>query len=173
MDTDIEKQISERFGQLPKVVQQAIVSADLEQKLRELSATQKLHIDQWEKLQKEVTFTLLGFQDPVELPEHIATSLEISIEEANVVAGSINEIIFEPIREELERELGHPAAKEEEVSDVEAARRQILAVVPATPPPEAHAGKAIRASLSDSYHAEVPSTVRTTIENDPYREQVA
>lgn len=181
-DTEFKELIKKRFGQLPRVVQEAIVSADVEKHLRELAETHKLHLDQWELLENEVQMTLLGIQPADKLTENIEKEVGVSNEIAKILAESISKIVFEPIRQELERQLEHPEAKAEEVSGVEAARAQVLGgeerpvappVLPATPPAPPPAGKAVRAPVSEAYKAGEPSSARKAIEDDPYREPPA
>ena len=57
--TGATKQIGEQFKKLPKVVQDAILSADVEMHMRELADKHKLHFDQWSALENEVMFALL------------------------------------------------------------------------------------------------------------------
>jgi len=123
---DIQKLIRERFAQLPKVVQTAITSADIEKQLRELANTHKLHLDQWQTLENEVVMTLIGINPVEELSVNLQKQLAVSNEIAKSLTADISKIVFEPIREQLERELEHPDAKAAEVSGVEAARTQIL-----------------------------------------------
>src|SRR3990167_605366 len=102
-----------RFLQLPKALQDAITSADVEKKLRALSETHKLHLDQWQKLENEVMLALLGFQPVENLEANIKNEVGIAEEEAKALAGDIADTIFEPIRAELEKELGGTATEEE------------------------------------------------------------
>src|SRR3989338_3995449 len=116
---ELNQKLRERFAQLPKVIQTAITSADVQKQLRELADTNKLHIDQWQVLENEVMLTLLGFQPPEELAANLKADLEITDELAKELAEKISEIVFQPIRAELERELEHPDAKAADVSGVE------------------------------------------------------
>ena len=178
----LNEQLRARFKELPKVIQDAVTSADVEKQLRALADTNKLHIDQWQLLENDVMLTLFGFQPTEELAHHLKNDLDISAELAASLADDISRIVFQPIREQLERELEHPDAKVAGVSDVEAARTQILgsedrpaapaapAVLPATPPAEAPTGKIVRASVSESYKAGETSTARKSVHDDPYRE---
>ena len=131
---DLDEKIRARFKELPKVVQDAITSADVEKQMRELASTNKLHVDQWQLLENEVLLTLLGFQETDKLAENLRADLDISPEMSASLAADISKIVFEPIRGELERLLEHPDAKAAEVSGVEAARAQILSEAPAPPP---------------------------------------
>ena len=126
MDDTLKKEIQERLGQLPRVVRNAITSSDVEKKLRNLEAVYKLHLDQWEKLEKEVMLTLLGFDDPKDLEENIKKEVAVSDGVAAALTAEISKTIFEPIRQELERELEHPDAKAKEESAVEGMRTQML-----------------------------------------------
>lgn len=108
----MSEKLQARFLQLPKALQNAITSADVEKKLRALSETHKLHLDQWQKLENEVMLALLGFQPVENLEANIKNEVGIAEEEAKALAGDIADTIFEPIREELERELEKPAEKE-------------------------------------------------------------
>ena len=123
--------LQERFVQLPKVVQDAIRSADVEKRMRELAENNKLHLDQWQTLENEVMLALLGFQPTEDLAKNIESQVGVTPEVAKSLAGNISKTVFEPIREELERQLEHPEAKVAVVSGVEAARVQELQGNPA------------------------------------------
>ncbi len=180
--TDIDKAFADRLAMLPPVVQQAIQSADLEKHLRALADTHKLHIDQWELLQNEVKLALLGFEDAEKLPANLESVVGVDHETAAALAQAINDEVFEPIREQLERGLEHPEAKAVQNDAIEQARQAALALAkqtgeaapvtiqPATPPAPAPEGKAARAPISDSYKAAQPSTERKAVDGDPYRE---
>lgn len=188
-DTQLQSAMQERFTKLPKVVQDAITSADVEKHLRELANTHKLHLDQWTKLENEVMLALLGFEPVGDLAKNIKS--EVGTDEASsvAIAADISKIVFEPIRGELERLLEHPEAKVETVSEVDSVRTQVLAntgsgapatppppipsVAPATPPAPAPEVKVERAAPTPSYTPSVASHERKTIEGDPYREQLA
>ncbi|MBI5457622.1 hypothetical protein HY971_02770 [Candidatus Kaiserbacteria bacterium] len=179
--SDTQAILKKRFTELPKVVQNAITSADVRKHMRELADTHKLHLDQWEMLENEVMMTLFGILPVDELQTNIQKQVGVSKEIAEKLTENISKIVFEPIREELERELEHPDAKAAEVSGVEAARTQMLGgtaapaptVLPATPPAAAPMGKIERAPISAAYKAGEPSTARKSIEDDPYREPPA
>lgn len=176
MDPDVQAQLKERYMQLPEVVRNAITSADIQKQLRAVSDNHKLHVDQWAILENEVMLALLGFQNPQDLPRNIQNHVEVNEAEANALSNDINKIVFEPIRQELERQLEHPEAKEKEMSAEEAARAQILAteaptgVLPATPPAPKPTEKAVRAPISSSYTSRQASTNRKNVTDDPYRE---
>lgn len=200
--TEIDEMVKEQFRRLPKVVQQAIVSADVEKQLRELADKHNLHLDQWGILEDQVQMTLLGIKHNDELAANIQSELALSAEEAQSLAADVSRIVFEPIRQELERQLEHPDAKAAAVSDTEAVRQQMLTgnavaaqeeltpasaaapVAPATPaapaaPTVAPATPPTPPPATTAERAPIASTYQSTasherkeIEGDPYREQV-
>jgi hypothetical protein len=107
MDTNSEfgKLIQERFAKLPKVVQNAITSADVSAHMRELADKHKLHLDQWGSLENEVQLTLLGVEPAENLAKNIASQVGVDAVTAGMLAEDIFKTVFEPIREQLEREL--------------------------------------------------------------------
>ena len=179
---ELKKMLAERFAALPSPVKNAITSADVEKEMRKLAERHKLHLDQWEALENNVLMTLLGFKEVGKLADNIKSEVGVDTETAAKITTDISLIVFEPIREELERELEHPEAKQAEVSGVEAARTQELgtvpstaapptpAVAPATPPAAPPEGKIERAPISAAYKAGEASTVRKSVDDDPYRE---
>ncbi len=180
-ETQLESAMQERFKQLPKVVQDAITSADVEQHLRTLADNHKLHLDQWATLENEVMLALLGFQPVTDLVKNIEKEVGVDSATAVALASDISTVVFTPIRGELERLLDHPAAEATATSGVEDVRTQILSqreaapmpvVQAATPPPTAPIQKVERTPLSGTYAPSIASHERKTVEGDPYREQV-
>lgn len=184
-NTDLNAQLQARLKELPKVIQDAILSADVEQHLRDLATSHKLHLDQWQILEDEVMLTLLGFQQPEELEGNIAKEIGLPPEEARGLALDINHIVFEPIRKKLEQELEHPDAVPGELNASDAARAQMLdaahaedsppsvttaPVLPATPPNPAPEVKIARPTGSSAYQPGEASSIRKAVHDDPYRE---
>ncbi len=122
----LDVELKERLKQLPKPVQRAIQSAELEKNLRGLSDKHRLHLDQWQLLENEVMLALLGFQPAENLESNIRKEVGVEAGVARALTEDISKTVFEPIRQELERELEHPEAKEKEETDVERARREAL-----------------------------------------------
>lgn len=183
MDTaqdEFKKRLLERFNELPKQIQVAITSADINKRLRELATAHKLHVDEWDSLENEVMLTLLGFERPEQLEQNIQREMKMSADDARALAKSINTIVFEPIRSELERQLEHPDAMPLIETGAEAARTQILGAEPApvsapqtpspTPPVEKPTAPVVRMPASGAYKPGEASTERQSIVDDPYRE---
>lgn len=187
--SEYEQAIAERFEALPEVVQNAILSADMEARLRELSEKHQLHVDKWGALQDEVMLALLGVRPAEDLQKNIREHADIPDEVAPALAADISQTIFEPIREELERELEHPEARKEERSEIEEARAKLLEssvarnvpsvesiepvpapIVAATPPPPPPVQKVVRGPASGAYKSGEASAARKDVRDDPYRE---
>ena len=150
--------------------------------MRALADTQKLHLDQWESLENEVMLSLLGFQPIEDLEKSIKNEVKVSDEVAKILTAEISKIVFEPIRQEMERQLEHPDAKPVEMTGVETASKDAIAaetkpaapaVVPATPPDAPNQEKAVRAPVSESYKPGETSVDRKQVHDDPYREPPA
>ncbi|HWO07731.1 MAG TPA: hypothetical protein VNM40_04100 [Candidatus Paceibacterota bacterium] len=186
---EFDVQLQQRFKELPKVIRDAILSADVEKHLRDLANIHKLHLDQWQRLENEVMLTLLGFEQPEDLEGNIKSEIGLADDAAHSLALDINKIVFEPIRQKLEQNLEHPAARAESVTGAEAARAQILdeqtedapntppvaaststPVQPATPPPPPPDIKVARPSESTAYRPGEVSSERKNVHDDPYRE---
>lgn len=177
---ELQKMMEDRLAALPQVVQRAIASSDLQKNLRDLSTTEKLHLDQWESLEHVVMLTLLGIHPIEELEQNIASDVGVPMETATKLAQNINLTVFEPIREELERQLEHPDAQAKEVSGVEAMRDQALAnspgeptapaIQPATQPSSTPEVKVARPTDSSTYKPGETSAQRAAVHEDPYRE---
>lgn len=118
--------IKERFAELPPVVQAAIVSADVQNHLRELAKKHNLHLDQWGDLEDQVQMTLMGIEDSNELTNNIEKNVGVAHDIALALAQDISTIVFEPIRQELERQLDHPDAVAVAKTGVEQMRDRVL-----------------------------------------------
>lgn len=165
---DLSAALAERFATLPSVVQDAITSADVQESLRSLAKTHKLHIDAWQLLENNVLLTLLGFQQTSDLASHLTTDLKLSPEAAQALANDISKIVFEPIRSVMEEKLDHPSTQKATSSQAQAP----TPITPATPPPPKGEETAQRAAIPSSYHS-TASHERRSIEGDPYREQIS
>jgi hypothetical protein len=173
-DKELNSKLVERFKSLPKPVQDAINSASVEEHLRTLATTHKLHLDQWQLLENAVMLTLLGFQEPENFKQNIKNDLVVTEEVAAALAADISRVVFDPIRQELERELDHPDAQAKGETGVEKVTAQALAAnapapAPIAPPPTTPDTKAVRAPISGAYKPGEASTARKDVVNDPYR----
>ncbi len=166
MDEKQQQYLKERFALLPKPVQDAITSADVQKRLRELGTQNKLHLDQLEVLENEVQMALFGLTSVQELQPNLQKELKIDAEQASALAKSVSTIVFEPIRAALEKELAQKGG-------AAPATPAAPAVVPATPPAPAPTATVERTPAPTTYTPSQPSTERKDIANDPYREPPA
>lgn len=186
-DAKLDAAMQESFNKLPRAVQDAITSADVEKHLRELSDKHKLHLDQWTLLENEVMLTLLGIEPIANLASNIQSEVGVDSATAIAIAADVSQIVFAPIRGELERLLGHPQAEAVASTPVDQVRAQALSaaheaetspvttavpVMPATPPPAPPTQKVERAPISAAYAPGAASHERKSVEGDPYREQL-
>ncbi|MBP9668787.1 MAG: hypothetical protein KBE09_00670 [Candidatus Pacebacteria bacterium] len=174
---DPTKELAGQFEKLPPVVQHAITGAHTEEHLRKLSEKHQLHLDQWQVLENEVMLTLFGLQPISELSAHIEKEVGVTHAVAQELTLAISEEIFEPIRQELERELEHPEAQEKEVSAVDAMATNALAganpdapVADPLAPETVVVQKVERPTPSQTYRPGQLSHERKDVHSDPYRE---
>lgn len=176
-DKKLDDILKEQLAALPPPVRSAIMSADVEKGLRELADKHKLHLDQWQTLENEVMLSLIGLEPIAKLEENIKEEVGVGAETARALVSDIGEIVFEPIRRELERELENPTNPEKEVSKEKEDALMTAGTAPAprppTPPAPPPIEKAQRLPVSAFDAPQEKSHERKDIEGDPYREQVA
>jgi hypothetical protein len=162
----IEAELQKRFSQLHPVVQNAITSAQVTERLQELSETHKLHFDQWDKLENEVMMALLGIEKIEDLETNLRTEVGLSSEAASTISADVFTKIFGPIREEMARQT-RPA----DTQPVPLQNDQMP--IQQTPPPEITAEPKAPVSFSETYKGGVASKERKSIDGDPYREPIS
>lgn len=184
-----QEQIKAHFEELPEVVQDAILDSNVPDALRDLYQSSNLHLDKWEILQRIVMSTLIGMSSTNALAETLKSELALDDEATKTLVEGLATKIFQPVRERLERNLGHPQAKDEELTDIEKVRQEALAAekqgsatppapipetptVPGTPPPPKPDAKVVRGPASGAYKPGEASHERKGITDDPYREAV-
>lgn len=179
MAVDYKQQIEECFNALPDIVQKAIASGQIQEKFQELAKKHNLHLDEWQHVQNQIMLTVLGINNPEELVAKVVAATNIGQEKANALIDDVAITVFKPIREELERSLGHPQATEEQTSNVEKLRNAVLAthdeqpVSTTTFPPlttPKNEEKVARAPASGAYKPGETSVQRADVHDDPYRE---
>jgi predicted aldo/keto reductase-like oxidoreductase len=101
MEQTTEQIIADAYAALPPVVQDAVASADLSEKLKSLAQKHQLHLDKWAILENEIAMALLGITDPEDLKENIQTHVGIDSALALAIANDAAELVFNPIQEKL------------------------------------------------------------------------
>ncbi len=116
-DKELQEKLDQRFKELPKVLQDAIHSADIQAHMRGLADQHKLHFDQWQQLENNVMLALFGFQDPEDLSDSFRDDLGVDQTTADALASDVLENIFQPIRDELEKNLEYAVESFDEEDD--------------------------------------------------------
>lgn len=183
-DDNVKTLIEQHFNALPQVVRDAIESGHIDEKFKGLAAKYHLHYDEWQKVENLIMLTVLGLSPAEDLVKDITAQTSIGPERADSLVDDVSLSVFKPIHDEMQRQLGHPEAQDEQADDVEKLRRSAIAAeseserlgpvgTPPAPPP---AEQAIRAPTTGAYKPGGTSAERTGKEGvaaDPYREQIS
>ncbi len=92
-----------RSKTLPAPIRQVITDFETPIIVEEIGRKNNLHIDQIGELSDEVALTLLGFTRIGEFLTNLQSRLKINKETAEKITGELNEKIFLPIKEELQK----------------------------------------------------------------------
>ncbi len=152
--------LEERFAALPVALQRAIEDADISKHMRALAEKHKLHLDQWVLLENEILLVLLGIAEPEEMTSNIARELSIDKKLAQTIVNDIVDEVFEPIREQMQRELTQSGR------DAHAEHEEAAAVEQTTTEQKQ------RPTDSLAYRSGESSLERRDVQDDPYRESI-
>jgi hypothetical protein len=175
-DKELQEQIAERLASLPQVVQDAIASGHIQEHFRTVAGKYQLHLDTWQQIEDLIMMTVLGLSKPEDLDDRIIAETGIDAALATTIVDDVAKTIFLPIREELERELGHPQAKEAQTSNIEKVRQAALVaegVKTNSPPQQEPEKKMVPIGPTVDYKPGQTSATRPTVADDPYREPLA
>jgi hypothetical protein len=95
------KTVDERFNNLPKEVQDAILSTDYQSKLMEIGKKNGLNIEEVGKLDMTTTQMMLGAIHPEDYGGRVEQTLAIPKDRADAIAQDVNEKILKNIRTTL------------------------------------------------------------------------
>ncbi len=101
--TYTNEELLESYQNLPKDIQDAILSVDTADIIREIGENHKLMIDKIGELADETGLVMLGFTHPSEFIPHLSERLDVDRTLAKEIAEEINTKIFFPIRENLKK----------------------------------------------------------------------
>jgi len=96
-------ELDQRLNALPEKIRKALTAASTETAILDIGKKYDLHVDQIGKLVEAVTQTLLGQIKPYQFDDYIANQLSIEPAKANLITSDINNQIFLPIRDSLEK----------------------------------------------------------------------
>ena len=97
------EQLLEMYHKLPKDVQEAILSVDTSEAIREIGEKHKLMIDKIGDLADETGLVMLGITRPGQYVSHLIERLEIDQETAQEITEEVNNRILFPIRDSLRK----------------------------------------------------------------------
>ncbi len=97
------EQLIEMYHKLPKDVQEAILSVDTSNTIREIGEKHKLMIDKIGDLADETGLVMLGLTHPGQYVSHLIERLGIDREAAQEITEEVNNRILFPIRDSLRK----------------------------------------------------------------------
>lgn len=103
-------QIREAFGKVPRPIREFIAEDGLSDTTVRLAQQYGLHVDTAGTLNQLMTYVLLGFLDPANLPQELSARIQLSQEQVPGFIKDLNESIFIPLQKkvrEAEPELSH------------------------------------------------------------------
>lgn len=95
------EEIQDKFETLPKELQDAVTSPDINNKIQEIGARHELHIDQIGELVDQIGLVMLGLEKSSNFVTDTSARLSIGPKEAKAIADDINKEIFSIIREKM------------------------------------------------------------------------
>jgi len=98
----IERNIA-KFENLPEDFKTAIQTSEYDKSLATISQDHKLHIDQSSKLETLLAGLIFGEVRGESIVSEIEEKLNVSNEEAKTIAIQMNNLIIEPIKENLKK----------------------------------------------------------------------
>lgn len=167
----IQEQLAERFESLPKSVQDAVTSADVEKKLRALSQKHKLHLDQWVLLENEIMLTLLGIEEPENMSKNIEREVRVTPEVAQNIVNDIAVLIFAPIRESLQKGIpSETLARKTTTETVQSDSAGLILPNQELPQSSQNEKRGPTDLNGPAYQTGTSSLERKNVQGDPYRE---
>jgi hypothetical protein len=98
-----DEQVKERFDNLPNDIKTAITSVDFAKTLQFIGEENNLHYDKLDILFEEVGFVMLGFKSVKDFANTLSSRLGMQMSEILPVVKGVDELIFKPIKESLEK----------------------------------------------------------------------
>lgn len=144
MNQESNKIIIERFKVLPKSIQDALLSADLPEKLTKITEKYHLRVDQAGALETETHLVMLGLEPPADFAKNVEKEVGISAEVTRRIADDVRADIFLSIRESLKQiqpqeELGEESEQIPEREETSAGQPSKEEIPSPSPAPEQQA----------------------------------
>lgn len=113
------EEIQKKFESLPENVKWAIMGANVDDNIIEISQQQGLNVEQMGQLSLETHMEMFGFTPADKFEESVKNSLGLSSEKTKAIVEAINEKILKKIRENMMGEENNPIENTENVSEEE------------------------------------------------------
>lgn len=97
------EQFREYYKKLPERLKEAYSSVKVANALQEIGKKYKLHVDKLGKLVNETGWVMLGATHPSEYVKNLSKALEVDETRARAIAQDVNEMVFNPIRDDLKQ----------------------------------------------------------------------
>ncbi|MBI3273692.1 MAG: hypothetical protein HYZ69_00965, partial [Candidatus Colwellbacteria bacterium] len=130
MKTHTQDEIDDRFGKLPKILQDALFDPKAAQIIFAIGERFELTIEKIGFLAEETGFIILGFTRPTIFKDAVKERLGIDEAKAQLVAREINNQVFYPLREIMKSAIGADIVREK---SAEIEQAPVVPLKPAVP----------------------------------------
>ena len=100
---ETKKEIRTRFELLPVELQKVIIDDSYQANLLDIARKNKLNYEELGTLEIETTMVLLGMTKPADYRDEVQEQLKKNDDEADALVKDVNEKVFAPVREQLEK----------------------------------------------------------------------
>jgi len=101
LEKNINQKILDRFNQLPREIQIAIVKSNWEQKIRNIAQKNNLQIGDAEIVESETFLVMLGVEHPENYTKQLIKEIGLDKQKAEKITTEVNKEIFDTIRQKL------------------------------------------------------------------------
>jgi hypothetical protein len=109
----------DRVAQLPIDIRQGILEVDFLSALRKITDDNQLHIDQASALEETTFQLMIGDIEEKDYIQDLSQNMRVPVGRAESIADAVNQSIFEPIREAIERLQDEDESIDEVISEKE------------------------------------------------------
>lgn len=171
------QQLEEKYQSLPEDIREVMIGVETAKVVGAIGQTHRLRIDQMGELADEIGLTMLGLTKPDEFLTHIKNRLQIDQTAAEQITREVNEQIFLPIRESLQKlhevkeavivYLPKPGIPADELPDKE----KLLEEIENPTPSAGQAPKTERDTIFEKKLGQLFRIPREEVDLDPYLEK--
>ncbi len=159
--TGYTQEIEDALANMPELVRETILNADIKSKLRELAKAHSLHYDKWIDLEDEILKALVGITDPNDLPKNIMEATGLSFDKTARIMEAVMAIVFDPIQDRLRDEIGGSQSTLEQIDTTELKTKEKIDI-----------SKFTNAPTDPSVYTPKAKSVNKKTSDDPYLEPI-